>query len=182
MIRPDRGGRGSSRATHESEGDPSGISRVRVAIRRSVPDRIRAWRGSLTGSLRVSPPSDEAGRVPRALDGTATARRGGARRSALAPRQGQGRGDARGARGRVRRHRHQPALRDAHGVRDRPQLRPTEATVYGVISLVFWAITLVVTLKYVTLIMRADNHGEGGIMALIALVRGIRVNRRATKL
>ena len=50
------------------------------------------------------------------------------------------------------------------------------------ISLVFWAITLVVTLKYVTLIMRADNHGEGGIMALIALVRGIRVNRRATKL
>jgi KUP system potassium uptake protein len=62
------------------------------------------------------------------------------------------------------------------------QLRPTEATVYGVISLVFWAITLVVTLKYVTLIMRADNHGEGGIMALIALVRGIRVNRRATKL
>ncbi|HKG63981.1 MAG TPA: potassium transporter Kup [Solirubrobacteraceae bacterium] len=62
------------------------------------------------------------------------------------------------------------------------QLRPTEATVYGVISLIFWAITLVVTLKYVTLIMRADNHGEGGIMALIALVRGIRVNRRATKL
>src|SRR5215204_280330 len=62
------------------------------------------------------------------------------------------------------------------------ELRPTEATVYGVISLVFWAITLVVTLKYVTLIMRADNHGEGGIMALIALVRGIRVNRRATKL
>src|SRR5215204_2619397 len=62
------------------------------------------------------------------------------------------------------------------------ELRPTEATVYGVISLVFWAITLVVTLKYVTLIMRADNHGEGGIMALIALVRGIRIDRRATKL
>ena len=63
-----------------------------------------------------------------------------------------------------------------------PELRPTQGTVYGVISLVFWAITLVVTLKYITLIMRADNHGEGGIMALIALVRGIRVNRRATKL
>jgi KUP system potassium uptake protein len=62
------------------------------------------------------------------------------------------------------------------------QLRPTEDTVYGVISLVFWAITLVVTVKYVTLIMRADNHGEGGIMALIALVRGIRVDRRVTKL
>src|SRR6185503_1341008 len=60
------------------------------------------------------------------------------------------------------------------------QLRPTEDTVYGVISLVFWAITLVVTVKYVTLIMRADNHGEGGIMALIALVRGIRVSSRST--
>jgi KUP system potassium uptake protein len=51
-----------------------------------------------------------------------------------------------------------------------------------VISLVFWAITLVVTVKYATLIMRADNHGEGGIMALIALVRGIRVDRRVTKM
>ena len=62
------------------------------------------------------------------------------------------------------------------------ELRPEESTVYGVISLVFWAITLVVTVKYVTLIMRADNHGEGGIMALIALVRGIRVDSRTTKL
>jgi KUP system potassium uptake protein len=62
------------------------------------------------------------------------------------------------------------------------ELRPDASTVYGVISLVFWAITLVVTVKYVTLIMRADNHGEGGIMALIALVRGIRVDRRSTKL
>ena len=62
------------------------------------------------------------------------------------------------------------------------ELRPTEDAVYGVISLVFWAITLVVTVKYVLLITRADNHGEGGIMALIALVRGIRVDRRATKL
>jgi KUP system potassium uptake protein len=43
--------------------------------------------------------------------------------------------------------------------------------VYGVISLVFWAITIIVTVKYVLLIMRADNDGEGGIMALIALLR-----------
>src|SRR5262245_10662599 len=62
------------------------------------------------------------------------------------------------------------------------ELRPTESTVYGVISLVFWAITLVVSVKYVTLIMRADNHGEGGIMALIALVRGIRVDSRMVKI
>src|ERR1700750_284831 len=42
--------------------------------------------------------------------------------------------------------------------------------VYGVISLVFWAIVIVVTLKYVVFVMRADNDGEGGIMALIALL------------
>src|SRR4029078_8404225 len=42
--------------------------------------------------------------------------------------------------------------------------------VYGVISLVFWAIVIVVTLKYVVFIMRADNDGEGGIMALLALL------------
>jgi KUP system potassium uptake protein len=62
------------------------------------------------------------------------------------------------------------------------ELRPDEDAVYGIISLVFWAITLVVTVKYVTLILRADNHGEGGIMALIALVRGIRPTGRMTKL
>src|SRR4051794_31236153 len=42
--------------------------------------------------------------------------------------------------------------------------------VYGVISLVFWALVIIVTLKYVALIMRLDNDGEGGIMALIALL------------
>jgi KUP system potassium uptake protein len=42
--------------------------------------------------------------------------------------------------------------------------------VYGVISLVFWALVIVVTLKYVVFVMRADNDGEGGIMALIALL------------
>jgi len=40
-----------------------------------------------------------------------------------------------------------------------------------VISLIFWAVTIVVTLKYVLLVMRADNEGEGGIMALITLIR-----------
>ena len=39
----------------------------------------------------------------------------------------------------------------------------------GVLSLIFWSLILVVTLKYVVFIMRADNRGEGGIMALIAL-------------
>ncbi|QOW24129.1 potassium transporter Kup [Lysobacter sp. H23M47] len=44
-------------------------------------------------------------------------------------------------------------------------------TVLGVLSLVFWALMLVVTVKYVTIIMRADNEGEGGIMALMALAQ-----------
>jgi len=45
----------------------------------------------------------------------------------------------------------------------------TEANVLGVLSLVFWLLFVVVSLKYVTFIMRADNRGEGGIMALMAL-------------
>src|SRR5215212_5366225 len=65
---------------------------------------------------------------------------------------------------------------------DNRAVTPQQSNVYGVISLVFWSITLIVSIKYVTLIMRADNHGEGGIMALIALVRSVRVPRRATKL
>ena len=51
-----------------------------------------------------------------------------------------------------------------HGV------EPTHANVLGVLSLVFWSLTMVVTVKYLTFIMRADNQGEGGILALLALV------------
>jgi len=47
----------------------------------------------------------------------------------------------------------------------------SDASVYGVVSLVFWSVMLIVTLTYVTLVMRADNDGEGGVMALITLVR-----------
>jgi KUP system potassium uptake protein len=43
--------------------------------------------------------------------------------------------------------------------------------VFGVVSLIFWAVTIVVTITYVLLVMRADNEGEGGIMALITLIR-----------
>ena len=49
-------------------------------------------------------------------------------------------------------------------------VRPTPSNVYGVVSLVFWAITLIVSIKYIAFVMRADNDGEGGIMALTALV------------
>jgi KUP system potassium uptake protein len=43
--------------------------------------------------------------------------------------------------------------------------------VYGIVSLIFWAVTLIVTVKYVLLVMTADDDGEGGIMALISQVR-----------
>ena len=46
---------------------------------------------------------------------------------------------------------------------------PVEATVLGVLSLVFWAVVLIVALKYVVFVMRADNDGEGGTMALLSL-------------
>jgi KUP system potassium uptake protein len=47
----------------------------------------------------------------------------------------------------------------------------TAQNVYGVISLIFWAVVIIVMVTYVLLVMRADNDGEGGIMALITLIR-----------
>ena len=56
----------------------------------------------------------------------------------------------------------------------------TRDAIFGVISMIFWAVTIIVTVTYVFLVMRADNDGEGGIMALITLIRrkGIRGGRR----
>jgi KUP system potassium uptake protein len=65
---------------------------------------------------------------------------------------------------------------DSHAV------HATSSDVYGVISLVFWSITMIVSVKYVSFIMRADNEGEGGIMALTALVQGAKVKSGAAKL
>ena len=47
----------------------------------------------------------------------------------------------------------------------------TEGNVLGVLSLMFWSLLLIVTFKYLTFILRADNHGEGGVIALTALVK-----------
>ena len=59
-----------------------------------------------------------------------------------------------------------------HGVPVRPE------NVYGVLSLIFWSLVLVVSVKYATFILRADNKGEGGIMALMALAqRGVESRR-----
>ena len=57
--------------------------------------------------------------------------------------------------------------------------------VYGVVSLIFWSVMIIITLTYITLVMRADNDGEGGIMALITMLRrwgGARGRRSAMML
>ncbi|MEY4578863.1 MAG: hypothetical protein RL701_3566, partial [Pseudomonadota bacterium] len=46
---------------------------------------------------------------------------------------------------------------------------PTHESVLGVVSLIFWALTLVVVVKYLTFVLKVDNRGEGGILALLAL-------------
>ena len=50
------------------------------------------------------------------------------------------------------------------------RLTPDALHIYGVLSLIFWSMMIIVTLKYLTIIMRADNKGEGGSLALLALI------------
>ena len=49
-------------------------------------------------------------------------------------------------------------------------LQPSPANVYGILSLIFWALILVVVVKYLIFILRADNRGEGGVLAMLALL------------
>src|SRR5262249_46038395 len=56
----------------------------------------------------------------------------------------------------------------------------TQAAVFGVLSLIFWALVIVVTLKYVVILLHADNNGEGGTLTLMALAQ--RALGRATPL
>ena len=59
----------------------------------------------------------------------------------------------------------------------------THAGVMGILSLIVWALIIVVTLKYVVVVMRADNRGEGGILALTALaLRGVKSGGRLAAL
>ena len=71
-------------------------------------------------------------------------------------------------------------MREAFGLGGLPL---GEATVLGVLSLVFWALLVVVTIKYVAVIMRADNQGQGGVLALATLaLRGLRAGGRRQQL
>jgi KUP system potassium uptake protein len=56
-------------------------------------------------------------------------------------------------------------------------LPPTPDNVLGILSLVFWALMIVVSIKYIGLVLRADNRGEGGIMALVSLVHRATAHR-----
>src|SRR5688500_12479453 len=49
-------------------------------------------------------------------------------------------------------------------------LTPDALHIYGVLSLIFWSMMIIVSLKYLTIVMRADNKGEGGSLALLALI------------
>ena len=55
----------------------------------------------------------------------------------------------------------------------------SQTAVYGMLSLIFWALMIEVSIKYAGFIMRAHNRGDGGIMALVALVRRNRVPHTA---
>ena len=90
-------------------------------------------------------------------------------------RPSQNHGDPRGteppgARHRVRRYRHEPALHAQD--RPRPDRRriPTPSAILGSLSLMVWTLFIVTTVKYVGLAMRIDNDGEGGILALMSLL------------
>lgn len=59
-----------------------------------------------------------------------------------------------------------------------PKSHASDGEILGCLSLIFWSLFLIVTVKYVLLVMRADNRGEGGILALMALAQRTAVNRR----
>ena len=55
---------------------------------------------------------------------------------------------------------------------------PSPANILGVLSLIFWSLIIVISIKYLVFVLRADNHGEGGILSLTALATPIRPSGR----
>src|SRR5512137_1860088 len=54
---------------------------------------------------------------------------------------------------------------------------PVAENIFGLLSLIFWAIVAVVSFKYITFVMRADNNGEGGVLSLMSLAARVRQNQ-----
>ncbi|MDD5169102.1 MAG: potassium transporter Kup [Syntrophales bacterium] len=72
------------------------------------------------------------------------------------------------------------ALRECfHGTHPFP---PSESNVFGILSLIFWALMIIISIKYLLFVMKADNHGEGGILALLALLAPWRDRARTSKM
>src|SRR5690349_15970850 len=61
-------------------------------------------------------------------------------------------------------------------------LAVTQANIFGILSLIFWSLVIVISIKYLLFVMRADNRGEGGILALMSLVRPRKSKRRGALL
>ena len=84
------------------------------------------------------------------------------------------------SRDRLWRHRHESVVRVRESF-EHAGLEVSRANAFGVASVVFWALIVIISIKYLLLVMRADNHGEGGILALTALLmptRGLPVGTK----
>src|ERR687884_563807 len=57
-------------------------------------------------------------------------------------------------------------------------IAPSAANILGVLSLIFWSLVIVISIKYLVFVLAADNHGEGGILALTALATPIKPSGR----
>jgi hypothetical protein len=74
-----------------------------------------------------------------------------------------------------------PSTRSASPSHPDHEIAPSPANVLGVLSLIIWALIVIVSIEYLVFILRADNRGEGGILALTALVTPVSVLRRGGK-
>src|SRR6185369_3047134 len=70
------------------------------------------------------------------------------------------------------------AFRECFQVHHGYQIEPTPQNVIGILSLICWSLVIVISIKYLVFVMRADNRGEGGILALMSLVRPKASKRR----
>ena len=73
------------------------------------------------------------------------------------------------------------ALKECFATHHGHRLLPTHENVLGILSLIMWSLILVITVKYLLFVVRADNRGEGGILALMSLVRPKEAGRRGRR-
>ena len=85
------------------------------------------------------------------------------------------------ARRGLRRHRNQPALCLRECFHGPHSIVPTPANILGVLSLIFWSLVIVISVKYLVFVLHADNHGEGGILSLTALATPIKPSGKSER-